>query len=113
VDWMMAAGRRPVDRIYDSLLFTDVEREGLFYPMAHANGILHRVMCLSPSEAQASWTSKNHPMLGFFCETAHPDIRISNVADLDKCVEEQNITSSLAHIHSPNQWATGQSGYRF
>jgi hypothetical protein len=92
VDWMMAAGRRPVDRIYDSLLFTDVETPGAFYPMAHANGVPHRVMCFSPSAAENLWKTNEHPLYTFVFETTHPDIRLAGAADLDQL--NQNTWSS-------------------
>jgi len=47
IDWMMATGRRPVDRIDESLMFADVLEPGQFYPMEHVGGLPHRVMCLS------------------------------------------------------------------
>lgn len=83
VDWMLAAGRRPVDRIYDSLLFADVNKPGEFYPMAHANGVPHRVMCFSPQDAQAMWSAAQHPLYGFVFVTQHPDIDLSRAARLD------------------------------
>jgi hypothetical protein len=82
VDWMMAAGRRPVDRIYDSLLFNDVDQPGEFYPMAHAGGIPHRVMCFSPTAARSLWGACQHPLYKFVFETSHPDIDLSGAHSL-------------------------------
>lgn len=81
VDLIMAAGRRPVDRIYDALLFSDVAEPGKFYPMAHANGLPHRVMCLR-SAAQSSWAAAQHPLYKFVFETEHADIDLSMSANL-------------------------------
>ena len=81
VDLIMAAGRRPVDRIYDALLFSDVAEPGKFYPMAHANGLPHRVMCLR-SAAQSSWAAAQHPLYRFVFETEHADIDLSMSANL-------------------------------
>ena len=82
VDWMIAAGRRPVDRIYESLRFTDVAEPNEFYPMAHAAGMPHRVMCLSPNEALQMW-SKEHSLYQFIMVTQHPDIDISAATRLN------------------------------
>lgn len=82
VDWMLAAGRRPVDRIYDSLLFQDVNDKGVYYPMAHAAGVPHRVMQFSPELAQDIWAAHQHPLYRFVFETHHPDIDLSAAANL-------------------------------
>lgn len=83
VTWMMAAGRRPVDRIYDALLFVDVAQAGMFYPMAHASNMPHRVMRFSPAQAQAKWQACQHPLYEFVFETEHPDIDLSASARLN------------------------------
>ena len=82
VDFIMAAGRKPIDRIYDALLFSDVAEPGKLYPMAHASGLPHRVMCLR-SAAQASWAAAQHPLYKFVFETKHADIDLSMSANLD------------------------------
>jgi hypothetical protein len=83
VDWMMAAGRRPVDRIYDALLFSDVGESGKFYPMAHANGVPHRVMSLAPLEARFTWEACEHPLYRFVIETLHRDVDLSAMTSLN------------------------------
>jgi hypothetical protein len=83
VDWMLAAGRRPIDRIYDSLLFADIDKNNALYPMAHAGGVLHRVMSFSPVEAENLWRINQHPLYRFTCETHHRDIDISMAHDLN------------------------------
>jgi hypothetical protein len=82
VDWMMAAGRRPVDRIYDALLFSDVGESGKFYPMAHAGGVPHRVMSLAPLEARFTWEACEHPLYRFVIETLHKDVNLSAMTGL-------------------------------
>lgn len=82
VDWILAAGRRPIDRIYDALLFSDVAEHGKFYPMAHANGLPHRVMSLR-SAAQSSWAAAQHPLYRFVFETQHADIDLSMSTNLN------------------------------
>jgi hypothetical protein len=83
VDWMLAAARQPVDRIHDSLMFMDVNEPRTYYPMAHAGGVPHRVMCLSPADAQRQWGLCQHPLYRFAFETRHPDIDISMAHDLN------------------------------
>jgi hypothetical protein len=81
IDWMMAAGRRPVDRIYEGLRFSDVDEPNMFFPMAHAAGIPHRVMCLSPREALDIW-DVDHALYKFIMTTEHKDIDISMATSL-------------------------------
>lgn len=95
-DWMLAAGRRPVDRLYDMLLFTDVEGPGTFYPMAHASGVPHRVMCLSPGEADGLWRAVQHPLYRFTVQTTHPDINLSHARDLDDVLRDIDASVRVA-----------------
>ncbi len=83
VDWLLAAARRPVDRIHDSLLFMDVKETGVYYPMAHAGGVPHRVLCMSTVDLQRQWRVNHHPLYRFGFETHHPDIDISMAQDLN------------------------------
>ncbi len=82
VEWMVVAARRHVDRIHDSLLFSDVKEPGVYYPMAHAGGVPHRVLSLAPREAEPLWLAKQHPLYDFAFKTRHPDIDISMAHDL-------------------------------
>ena len=96
VDWMMAAGRRPVDRIYDSLLFADVGEPKAFFPMAHADGVPHRVMNFSPERAKSLWAQEDHPLYQFVFETTHPDIDLSRAQSLDyvwDCPETSRVSA--------------------
>lgn len=83
ITWMMAAGRRPVDRIYDALMFVDVGEPGVFRPMAHAGYVPHRVMSFSPMHAQANWAACLHPLYEFVFETRHPDIDLTMSAKMN------------------------------
>lgn len=114
VDWMMAAGRRPVDRIYDSLHFQDVGVARSFYPMAHANGVPHRVMCLDPQDVQPLWLESQHNLYRFFFETQHPDIDLSGAKSIRfnwQCPAVQAVPASTIPSHGgvpANQnWAKG------
>ena len=83
VDWMLAAARRPVDRIHDSLLFEDVKEPNVYYPMAHAGGVPHRVMSFSPANAEKLWRTHQHPLHHFIFQTHHMDIDLSRARDLN------------------------------
>lgn len=83
VDWMLAAARRPVDRIHDSLLFEDVKEPRVYYPMAHAGGVPHRVLSMSVTDMQRQWLNCRHPLYSFGFETRHPDIDLSMAQDLN------------------------------
>ena len=82
LDWMVVTGRRPIDRMYDSLLYTDVAEPGAFYEMEHVGGIPHRVMSMPVSEAEPIWRRAEHPLYQFAFVMQHPDIDISGARDL-------------------------------
>ncbi|HEY1090046.1 MAG TPA: hypothetical protein VGE47_03060 [Burkholderiaceae bacterium] len=82
LDWMVVTGRRPVDRIYDSLLYTDVAGPGAFYEMEHVGGVPHRVMSMAVAEAEPIWRRAAHPLYKFAFVTRHVDIDISGARDL-------------------------------
>lgn len=106
VDWMMAAGRRPVDRIYDSLHFQDVGQPRNFYPMAHASGVPHRVMCLDPQEVRPLWLEAQHNLYRFFFETQHPDIDLSGAKSIRfnwQSPEVQAALTSAPPLHANMQ----------
>jgi len=73
---MVITARSPLDRMYDRLCFVDVGEKGLFIPMAHVGGILHRVMHLSMHDVEAQWIACSHPLLNFMVRTEHPDIKV-------------------------------------
>lgn len=83
VDWMVVAARRHVDRIHDSLLFEDVKEPHVYFPMAHAGGVPHRVLSFSPSGAEQLWRTHQHPLYRFIFETHHPDLDLSMAQDLN------------------------------
>ena len=82
VEWMLAAARRPVDRIHDSLLFVDVKESRVYYPMAHAGGVPHRVMYMSTTDMRRQWKECQHILYRFAYDTYHPDIDIALAQDL-------------------------------
>jgi len=101
VDWMLAAGRRPVDRLYDALMFTDVDEAGVYHPMAHASGVPHRVMSLSTLGAEPMWRRAGHPLYQFVCLTQHPDIDLGAAQDLAAL-------RAPGHQHQPYPGSMGQ-----
>jgi hypothetical protein len=74
IDWMVIAGRAPIDRQYDRLLFQDVYPDMGYIPLRHANNMPHRILAFDVAAAEARWSQARHPLLGFMCYTRHPDI---------------------------------------
>lgn len=77
MDYMVAAGRSPVDRQYEQLMFEDVFPEGGFIPLRHAGNMPHRVMAFHMASGPARWAAAKHPLYKFFFCTRHADIDIS------------------------------------
>ena len=75
-EWMVIAGRAPVDRMYDRLLFVDVFPGMGFIPLMHAANLPHRIMSFNIDTAEDRWAQAKHPLLGFMCHTHHPDIKL-------------------------------------
>lgn len=80
VDWMVIAGRSPLDRQYEALLFQDVYPNQGFIPMQHAGNLPHRVMALRVASVEKQWKEVAHPLYSFFFETYHPDV----ILDVDQ-----------------------------
>lgn len=76
VDWMVIAGRSPLDRQYEALRFRDVFPEAGFIPMAHAGDIPHRVLAFEIATAEERWRQARHPLYDFVFSTEHPDIQL-------------------------------------
>ena len=78
IEWMVIAGRSPIDRQYERLLFDDVYPGMGYVPLRHANNMPHRIMSFELASARARWTQARHPLLGFMCHTEHPDISVTS-----------------------------------
>jgi len=78
VEWMIVTARAPVDRTYDRLLFTDVFPDAGYIPIHHVGNLPHRVMSFNVETAEDRWTQVRHPLLGFMCNTHHPDIDLGS-----------------------------------
>jgi len=76
IEWMVIAGRSPLDRQYDALLFEEVFPGAGYIPMRHAGNIPHRVLAFHIPTAQAKWEAADHPLYDFIVRTVHPDITI-------------------------------------
>jgi len=87
IEWMVIAGRSPIDRQYDRLLFKDVFPGVGYIPLLHAGNLPHRVMSLEVSAVEPSWAAAKHPLYDFFFHTYHPDLHVGG--------ERQTLTSSM------------------
>jgi hypothetical protein len=76
IDYAVIAGRAPVDRQYEQLLFSDVFGEKEMVPLCHAGNMPHRVMAFEIATGEARWRAAAHPLLKFFRQTHHPDIDV-------------------------------------
>ena len=80
IDWMVITARKPLDQLYESLMFQDVIPGGTLVPMHHVGNMPHRVMAFSVQDAFAKWAAVKHPLFTFVFQTTHPDIRLSEIA---------------------------------
>lgn len=76
VDAAIAAGRAPVDRQYEELMFEDLFPESGYIPLKHAGNLPHRIMAFDIHSMHQRWSEARHPLLAFFCHTIHPDIQV-------------------------------------
>lgn len=74
IQYMVITARSPIDRQYDRLMFQDVYPGMGFIPLEHVFNLPHRVMYLDVKNAESLWESAGHPLLGFMCDTVHPDV---------------------------------------
>jgi hypothetical protein len=75
-DCLVIVARAPLDRMYQRILFKDVDESKAFIPMAHVGGLPHRVLYEVVEERQTAWQAAQHPLYRFMYETDHPDIMI-------------------------------------
>ena len=76
IEYAVIAGRAPIDRQYEQLMFSDVFGEKEMVPLVHTGNIPHRVMAFEIATGEARWNAVKHPMLKFFRHTHHPDIDV-------------------------------------
>ena len=77
IEWMVIAGRPPLDRQYEALLFQDLY-PGQFIPLRHANDMPHRVLAFEVGTARERWAAANHPLFDFVFRTHHPDLDLGD-----------------------------------
>ncbi|MDO8299660.1 hypothetical protein [Lacisediminimonas sp.] len=83
IEWMVIAGRSPIDRMYDRLLFADVYPEMGYIPLAHAGNMPHRIMSFEVGTARQRWEEAGHSLFDFVFMTNHPDIDVTVPARQD------------------------------
>lgn len=76
VAWMVIAGRAPIDRQYERLLFNDVYPGMGYVPLLHAHNMPHRIMSFEVATAKERWAAAQHPLYNFVFTTDHPDIQV-------------------------------------
>ena len=74
IEWLVIAGRSPIDRQYDRLLFSDVYPGLGAVPLRHAGNIPHRVMSFEVGSAERRWREASHPLYELVFQTRHADI---------------------------------------
>jgi hypothetical protein len=82
IDWMVIAGRAPMDRQYVGLQFEDVNPNTPWVPLRHASNIPHRVMAFEIATAERRWRDANHKLYDFMVRTVHPDIDVAGAESL-------------------------------
>ena len=79
VEYMVIAGRSPIDRQYDRLLFSDVYPGMGAIALRHAGNIPHRVMSFEVASAEQRWRDAAHPLYDMVFRTNHADIDLGPV----------------------------------
>jgi hypothetical protein len=74
IDLMVISARRPLNRMYEKLCFSDVFSD--LIPMKHIGNIPHKIMYFDVRSSYKTWTEHNHPGVEFFGLIHHPDISI-------------------------------------
>lgn len=76
VEWMVVAGRFPIDKQYERLLFSELYENLGYVPLVHAGNIPHRIMSLHVASVEERWDAVNHPLFNLFFRTIHEDIDV-------------------------------------
>jgi hypothetical protein len=77
IEWLVIAGRSPIDRQYDRMLFKDVFPDLGYIPLRHAGNLPHRVMSFHLAKTEEHEGVAGHPMFDFFFRTHHPDMDLT------------------------------------
>lgn len=76
IEWMVVAGRAPIDRQYERLMFDEVFPGMGYVPLLHAANMPHRVMSFNVETAEARWRAAHHPLFNFVFRTEHEDVDV-------------------------------------
>lgn len=78
-DWIVATARRPLDRVYEALMFVDLLGEGRTVALEHVGNIPHRIFGLKVATACDAWAKRGHPLYSYMVHTLHRDIVVDHV----------------------------------
>lgn len=77
VRWLVIGARSDaLIRIYRRLGFEDVLGPDDRVPLAHAGGLLHRILAFDIVAAERTWHAGGHGLYPFMIETWHPDLQL-------------------------------------
>ena len=96
IDWMVIGGRSPMDRVYSSLLFTEVFPGQPAVPLKHAGNIPHRILKFEVATAEERWSAARHPLYDFVFSTRHPDIDVEGVNEAVAPASLREVRPALA-----------------
>lgn len=92
IEWMVIAGRSPLDRQYEALQFQEVFPGQGFIPMRHAGNIPHRVLAFEVATAEQRWRTAGHPLYDFVFRTHHSDINVQKIQTVTHLPNLEKIT---------------------
>ena len=96
IDWMVIGGRSPMDRIYSSLMFSEVFPGQPATPLKHAGNIPHRILKFEVATAEERWSAARHPLYEFVFSTRHPDIDVDAAIEPGSKRSERELRPALA-----------------
>lgn len=102
VDWIVIAGRIPIDAHYEQLLFEEIFPDLGYIPLQHAGNLPHRIMSLNIATAQDRWQAAKHPLFDLHFRTLHPDIDLTGPAHADGAPIKR--TAFPPHGPTPSQF---------
>ena len=105
IEWMVVAGRAPIDRQYERLMFDEVFPGMGYVPLLHAANMPHRVMSFNVDTAETRWRAAQHPLFNFVFRTMHEDIEVgprSSVSRPSFDNKVQNFSTVLTKVAVKN-----------
>jgi hypothetical protein len=95
---MVIAGRAPIDRQYERLLFDDIYPDAGYIPLRHAGNLPHRVMSFEVGSAEERWAAAGHPLYDFIFRTVHPDIMLDASCEASRSLPMPGMRSALGNF---------------